>query len=293
VAERGSEGYPMKRVACLLLLLVSPSPCFAKKLPPQPRQVFSPNKAFFLVVDPQTRVHIVYASRDRSRSLWSLSCSPLDVILLSDDGKVVVTVDQQSVRGPVRIGGGPEAVDLARPVSIRFWNRDGVFKTCSSKDLWPDAPQPGPGGAKGTKDPFLTNVNQWDGGHFTVCTNVGPPLTFRFADGAIVPHPPSPESPPLGSSWPPVALAGLGILTSCLLYCRKGTCPLLRFVPFVAFTALAVLGLACLAAGRFRNPMDGFLNAVIGLGVGLGGMVALACQTIYSHRKGRTRAPAT
>jgi hypothetical protein len=202
----------------IFVLVVTTSSCFATSYTkPERHDVFSHNRAFVLDVNPKTEVHTVYDVRDRTKPLWSFSKQVWHYpFLLSNDGTVVVTVAWKHV----------QAEHLADAIGVRFWNRDGEFRTYPLRDLCPDPPKTKDVGVGPIGDFWRTwyfDVND-DGEAFTILT-ASRILTFRFADGEMVERSASRwqgrEGPP---EWMPVALSALAIVSFAAILCRLGRC---------------------------------------------------------------------
>jgi len=57
----------------LLLILALPSPSFGfSRSDPERHNVFSPNRAHVLDVNPKTNLHVLYSTWDRSQPLWTI-----------------------------------------------------------------------------------------------------------------------------------------------------------------------------------------------------------------------------
>jgi hypothetical protein len=184
------------RLAILVLLLTVP-PCGATTFArPTRHDVFSHNRAFVLDVNPATEVHTVYDVRDRSKPLWSFS-EPAGIapILLSDDGRVVATVDWMYVK----------AEDIADTTAVVFWNRDGQFRAYPLKELCPDPPKTQDVGVGPIGDfwrTWYTDVTD-DGESLTISTTRGMAYRFRFVDGILL------ERRPFGwRAWGPWVIGG-------------------------------------------------------------------------------------
>jgi hypothetical protein len=117
--------------AGLALLLLSAGPVFGyKPAPPVRHDVFSPNGAFVLDVDPEGKRLTVYAAADRATPLWSFDREVWqESHFLSDDGQVVGLVTWRFV----------QVDELADGVCVEFWNRTGRFRQYTFAELCPHA----------------------------------------------------------------------------------------------------------------------------------------------------------
>src|SRR5262245_57227058 len=100
--------------AGLLLLLLSTGPALGyKPANPVRHDVFSPNGAFVLDVDPAAKLLTVYAVGDRQKPLWLFKRYVWqEQHFLSDDGRTVGLVTWRFVR----------VDDLSEGVCVEFWN---------------------------------------------------------------------------------------------------------------------------------------------------------------------------
>jgi hypothetical protein len=203
------------RLAMLVLLLTA-APAFATSYArPKRHDVLSPNGAFVLDVRPDTKVHTVYAFRDRSKPLWSFSCTVWHFpFLVSDDGRVVATVAWEHI--PVQAIVGAKAV--------RFRNKDGEFRSHLLRDLCPDPPKTKEVGRGPIGDfwrTWYTKV-QNDGDTFTIRTTCETEYRFRYADGELV------GSRPVGwrglRPWVLAVGSALGLVSVAVAFwcCRRG-----------------------------------------------------------------------
>ncbi len=166
--------------AAILALLLTASPAFATSYAqPKRHDVFSRNGAFVLDVNPETEVHAVYDVRDRTKPLWSFSKPVWHYpFLVSDDGAVVVTVAWEHIQA--------ERIDAS--VGVRFWNKDGEFRSYSLADLCADPPKTQDVGIGPIGDfwrTWYTDVEDHGDG-FTLRTTCGVAHRFRYADGELV-----------------------------------------------------------------------------------------------------------
>src|SRR5262245_29093585 len=113
-----------------LLVFTTPQICGATSYArPIRHDVFSPNRDYVLDVDPETEVHVVYATKDRTKPLWSFSMHVWQApFLLSNDGAVVATLAWEHIR----------VQDLDDAQCIEFRNKEGVFKAYSFAELCPN-----------------------------------------------------------------------------------------------------------------------------------------------------------
>jgi hypothetical protein len=117
------------RCAGLLLLLLSTGPALGyRPANPVRHDVFSPNGAFVLDVDPAAKRLTVYAVGDRQTPLWSFSQDVWqEQHFLSDDGQSVAVVSWRFV----------QVDELSDGVCVEFWNRGGVFRSYTFDELCP------------------------------------------------------------------------------------------------------------------------------------------------------------
>src|SRR5262245_21422725 len=166
--------------AAILALLLTASPVFATSyFQPKRHDVFSGSRAFVLDVNPETELHTVYDVRDRTKPLWSFRKPVWHYpFLLSDDGAVVVTVAWEHVK----------AEDIGESVGVRFWNKDGEFRSYPLADLCPDPPKTQDVGIGPIGDFWRTWYKHVeDGGdRFTLRTTCGDDYSFRYSDGKLV-----------------------------------------------------------------------------------------------------------
>jgi hypothetical protein len=166
------------RAAALLALL--PSVCRATSYAdPERHDVFSPNRAYVLDVNPKTDRHTVYAVADRSKPLWSFSADVWHApFFLSNDGKVVAEPAWRHIR----------VQDVEKATCIRFWNRTGEFKTYSFAEVCPNPRSRGwfeVGPIGGFWRVWYESVTQ-DGDTLRVMTTESYEHTFSMKDGSIL-----------------------------------------------------------------------------------------------------------
>lgn len=217
------------RQLSVLVLLCCVSPCFGTSYAePRRHDVYSPNKAFVLDVNPKTEVHNIYAANDRKVPLWSFTRpvwhSPW---LLSNDGKVVAMIAWEHVQEKF----------LDKVDGVQFWNAAGRFKAYSLKELCPDPPR--------TQDITIGPIGEFwrtwyrdvyqEEDELSLQTTIGKEYRFRITDGAMIGtrHIPPPvpfdiearlkgplREPP-GLNWKTVEVIGLclvGLVTGPLLF---------------------------------------------------------------------------
>src|SRR5262249_31165234 len=109
---------------------LTPSISEARKYPrPKRHDVYSPNRAYVLDVNPDTEEQKVYAAQDRTKALWSFSCRVWHgPFYLSNDGKVVAEVQWYYV----------DADALGTGNCIVFRSKAGPVKSYRFADLCPD-----------------------------------------------------------------------------------------------------------------------------------------------------------
>lgn len=119
----------MMRRAGLVLLLLSTGQLFGYKVAsPVRHDVFSPNGAFVLDVDPATKRLTVYAAGEPNHPVWSFDRYVLyEEYFLSNDGRVVGLTTWRFV----------QVDDLAEGVCVEFWNRTGRFQQYTFAELCP------------------------------------------------------------------------------------------------------------------------------------------------------------
>jgi len=115
--------------AGLLLLLLSAGPALGyKPASPVRHDVFSPNGAFVLDVDPAAKRLTVYATGNRQKPLWSFDRTVWqEQHILSDDGRTVGLVSWRFV----------QLDELSDGVCVEFWNRDGLLREYTFAELCP------------------------------------------------------------------------------------------------------------------------------------------------------------
>jgi hypothetical protein len=199
------------RVAILTVMLTASPVMATSYMPPTRHDVYSRNRAFVLDVNPETKTHTVYDVRDRSKPLWSFSCGVWHFpFLVSEDGKVVATVEWQHV----------QVEDIAEANAVTFWSKDGAFRSHFLRDLCPDPPKTSNVGIGPIGDfwrTWYTKVSD-EGDTFTIWTTIGVAYRFRYADGELV------ERRRLGwwmgGGWAMAAVAGVAGLAAVLLLWR-------------------------------------------------------------------------
>ena len=161
------------------LLLAAGGPVSALSLAPaRPHDVWSPNRAYILVVDPITQVHTVYAAGDRTRPLWSLTGGG-QFFVLADDGRAVAVIAPAALR-PSELGG---------TVGVRFWTPEGVRRSYPVLDLCPDPlplpPDPDGWPVEGERRTWYEHAER-KGESFVIRTPRRVEYEFRIADGALI-----------------------------------------------------------------------------------------------------------
>jgi len=87
------------RATAFLILAVATSAFATSFVPPQKRDVYSPNKEYFVRVDPQRNKLTVYRTTSPKRALWSIERPIwLEEYFISDSGSAVVFVAWEFVR---------------------------------------------------------------------------------------------------------------------------------------------------------------------------------------------------
>ena len=164
----------------ILALLLAASPALATSYPePERHDVYSRNRAFVLDVDPKTETHTVYYAGDRTKPLWSFSKPVWHYpFLVSDDGTVVATVSWKHVKADY----------LGKAVGVRFWNKDGEFRSHALGDLCPNPPKTQDVGVGPIGDFWRTWYNEVinHGDSFSLRTTRGMNYRFRYTDGELV-----------------------------------------------------------------------------------------------------------
>jgi hypothetical protein len=96
---------------------------------PKRHDVFSPNGAFVLDVDPKTKQHSVYAAKDRKTPLWSFTKAVgRGPIFLSDDGEVVAVLNWEYVT----------VESLEDRDCVEFYSKAGLFKSHPFSEICPN-----------------------------------------------------------------------------------------------------------------------------------------------------------
>ena len=146
---------------------------------PKRHDVFSPNRLFVLDVNPETSVHAVYSTADRSTPLWTFSKRVWHYpFFVSNDGKVVATTAWKHVRED----------KLATVPCINLWNASGTLRSYGFSEICPSPPPTswvGVGPIGDSWRTWYTDASQ-DGDTFTVTTTDWYSFTFSLRDGAIV-----------------------------------------------------------------------------------------------------------
>jgi hypothetical protein len=162
---------------CVPALLVTALPAAAFGPPPAERyDVFSPNRAFVLEVDPKAKMNTVYAAPHRAAPLWSFTglLWPREV-LLSNDGSVVAVVQWPYVREE----------DVPDAEAIWFISKDGRFRSYTVAELCPyprRTQDVGYGPVGDSWRTWRTKVSS-DGDRLIVDTTGGWTYEFQFVDG--------------------------------------------------------------------------------------------------------------
>lgn len=166
--------------ACLACVMLGSSSAQAFS-PAKPRRhdVFSPNGAFVLDVDPGNETNTVYATADRSRPLWSFREHIwLAEVLVSNDGTVVAVLQWRYVRED----------DLREVGGIWFHNKGGIFKVHSVAELCPNPRRTsdvGPGPVGDFWRTWYTDVTN-TGERFVLYTTGWYDYELRFSDGEVI-----------------------------------------------------------------------------------------------------------
>lgn len=165
--------------AGLLLLLLSAGPALGyKPASPVRHDVFSPNGAFVLDVDPAAKRLTVYATANRQTPLWSFDRTVWqEQHFLSDDGRTVGLVTWRFVK----------LDELSDGVCVEFWNRDGLLREYTFAELCPHPAnfyvESGPVGDFWRK--WYSEVDA-NGTQLRVRTTDEFEYVFAFEDGQIV-----------------------------------------------------------------------------------------------------------
>jgi hypothetical protein len=146
----------------------------------QRHEVFSANGAYVLVINPQTKQHVVCSVADRRTALWSFSedCYHEAPAFLSNDGKVAATL-----MAPFLLEGESGSVSC-----VRFWNPQGRLKTYHLADLCPDPDTCRPkdrGPAGGNWLIWFRETGHFDD-TFVIRTTDLYEYTFSLKDGGII-----------------------------------------------------------------------------------------------------------
>ncbi len=82
----------MKPSLITITLLLAMQAFATKYAPPEPKEIYSENKAFYVIIAPASNKQLVFAA-DRKEPLWKFSYSSWhDEIFVSDDGNRIVIV---------------------------------------------------------------------------------------------------------------------------------------------------------------------------------------------------------
>lgn len=163
--------------AVLGLLLTSGTVLATKYADPKRHRVYSANDQFFLDVNPETQVHVMYAVASPTSPLWSFS-RPVwhEPILVASDGATVAIVPWMHV----------SVESLRNSASIDFWSARGRFRSQQLDGL---CPRPELTEGRGPIGPdwrtWLLEI-QDHGDSFTVVTTCDMSFELRFADGNII-----------------------------------------------------------------------------------------------------------
>jgi hypothetical protein len=208
--------------ASALVVLLTASPALATSYAqPVRHDVYSPNGAFVLDVNPETNTHTVFDARDRAAPLWSFSAGVWhNPFSLSNDGAVVARVGWEHVK----------VEDLPDPSAIIFWNRAGAFRRYSVAELCPDPPKTqdvdvGPIGDSWRT--WYTKVDQ-DDETVTLRTTRGGKLRFRTSDGEIIERgddTSETSEPRVRWVWVLVGVVALGIIVGLVLVLARRRAP--------------------------------------------------------------------
>lgn len=168
----------MRRAGLLLILLFAGPALGYKPASPVRHDVYSPNRAFVLDVDPAAKRLTVYAAGDRQTPLWSFDRSVWqEQHFLSDDGRTVGLVTWQFVK----------LDELSDGVCVEFWNRDGLLREYTFAELCPH-----PGNFYIESGPVGDFWRKWhseadaNGTQLRVRTTDEFEYVFAFEDGQIV-----------------------------------------------------------------------------------------------------------
>jgi len=146
---------------------------------PQAHNVYSPNRAFFLAVNPYTETHEIFKTKDSDTPLWYFKKKVWHFpFLVSNDGNKVATVEWKHI----------ELEDLDSS-GIQIWTKNGVIKSIKIRELCPDPP-------KAEKimmeAPVNDKVHTWyyevksNGETFTIKTTCMDKFEISLADGEIL-----------------------------------------------------------------------------------------------------------
>jgi hypothetical protein len=168
----------MWRAGLLLPLLFAGPALGYKPASPVRHDVFSPNGAFVLDVDPTAKRLTVYAAGNRQTPLWSFDRSVWqEEHFLSDDGRMVALVAWRFVQLDKLPGG----------VCVEFWNQTGLSRNYTFAELCPNPSDSylewGPVGDFWRK--WYSQVDG-DGTHLRVRTTDKYEYVFAMDDGRIV-----------------------------------------------------------------------------------------------------------
>lgn len=98
---------------------------------PQAHNVYSPNKAFFLIVNPKNNTHTIRSAKNSEKILWHFKKEVWHYpFLVSNNGNTVATIAWKHV--------GEDNLDST---GVQIWNKNGVIKSIKIKDLCPNPPQ--------------------------------------------------------------------------------------------------------------------------------------------------------
>lgn len=100
--------------------------------PPKRQELYSENRKFLLVVDPETEIHKISPASDPESTSWEFQLRVWHFpFVLSNDGKTVAVVAWKHVQ--------EEALNTED--CITFFSADGTKTGVSFKDVYPDPPK--------------------------------------------------------------------------------------------------------------------------------------------------------